>query len=329
MTLPIHRFRTGAVYFGIVLVIAICGYRFFRDSWLDAIYMVVITISSVGFGETSSMPAAEKVFTIAVVLFGMSAAAYALGGLLQMMTEGELSAALGKHRMTRGIDKLKGHVIVCGFGRIGRMLAQEFHEQGQEFVLIDKNADELDEARAHEYLYMAGDATEESVLITAGVERASAIVSGLPNDAANVFIALTSRNLNQRIQIVTRAEHRSSEKKLLQAGANRVVMPSSIGAERMARLVMRPRSAAVLERMVGRDFLDVELDEIVVQEDSGLAGRTIADTPQLKQQRLLIVGLIHDNGQMIFNPAADQHIAVGDTLVVMGRPDGIQELRRG
>lgn len=231
MNSPIDRLRLGGIVLGTVLVASVLGYHFLGGyPWIESVWMVVITIASVGYGERSTLPWHMQVFTVLVVLLGISAAGYTFGGFLQLLLAGELEEAMGHRHMKQQIDKLSGHTIICGYGRIGRTLAEDLASHRQQFVIVEQNEDNLAAARLAGFLCLHGDATEDEMLLAAGCQRAKALITGLPNDAANVFITLTARNLNRNLLIVARAGQGSSERKLRQAGADKVVLPSAIGA---------------------------------------------------------------------------------------------------
>jgi voltage-gated potassium channel len=326
MKTSLQRVRLGAVVLCALFVVAVLGYRIAGRGWLDAVYMVAITISTVGYGETSALSPGEQIFTIFVLLFGISAAVFTFGGFIQMTMEGELERTLHLGRTTRAIDKLARHVVLCGFGRIGRILARELAAKKQAFVVLDKDADAIAEAQNHGYLVLLGDATDEAVLQSAGVERAKAIATALPNDAANVFITLTARDLNRAIQIIARGESQSTEKKLLQAGADRVVLPAAIGALRMAAMITHPSTIELMELVAGQSVLDVEVDEILVRADSPLVGKSMADA-QTRNGRLLVVAVKQSAGTMVFNPGAEVVAGSGDTIILMGKRADIDEFR--
>ncbi|MFV2066109.1 MAG: TrkA family potassium uptake protein [Pirellulales bacterium] len=329
MITPLQRIRYGASFLGIITVVSVVGhYQLSGRSLLESIYWFVITVSSVGYTEQSRIPATLQAFSILVIVVGMSAVAYTVGGLIQLMTEGEIERALGLRRMTREIDQLGGHIIICGFGRIGQILAEEFSRSDKTFVVIDTEGERIAEARILKYLVITGNATEEETLIAAGIARASTLISGLNSDAGNVFLTLTSRNLNPDLQIIARGEQPSSEKKLIQAGANRVVLPAVIGAQRIATMVTRPHAADVIDQVTDRRILDVELEEIAAGDSESLVGKTVRDADANRRHRLLIVAVRKRDGKMIFNPEADYQIAAGDTMIVMGRPDDIRQFRQ-
>jgi voltage-gated potassium channel len=327
MSASFRRVRLGAIVLCVLFIAGVLGYRVAGRSWIDAVYMVVITISTVGYGETSSLEPAEQWLTIGVVVFGISVAVFTFGGFIQMTMEGELERALKLGRITRAIEKLEGHVILCGFGRIGQILAQELAAKNRSFVVIDNNPDALAEAQNFGYLVLLGDATEEAVLQSAGVERARTVVTALPNDAANVFITLTSRNLNRTLQIIARGEYQTTEKKLLQAGADRVVLPAAIGALRMAAMITRPSTIELMELVSGQSVLDVEVDEIVVADTSSLVGKALAEAQTRSRSGLLVVAVKKSGGAMTFNPGAELAFGAGDRIIVMGKQEDIDRFR--
>lgn len=324
----LKRMRWGALAFGIVTVTAVIGYRLFGRDWIDAIYMFVITIGTIGFGEHSQLGTGEKLFTIAVIIFGLTAASYFLGGFFQMMVEGEINKAFKENRISRGIERAENHVIVCGYGRMGRILSNDLRECDQSLVVVDTDAQAVSEAQAAGFLALAGDATEEDTLLAAGIQRAKCLVTTLPNDAANVFISLTSRNLHGSLQIIARGELQTSQKKLLQAGANRVVLPAAIGARRIAAMITHPSMVELMELVAGRSMLDVEIAELTVSSDSGIVGKTVVEIEARRKHKLLVVAVKHPGGQMVFNPDNEERFGSGDILVVMGRVPDIENFQQ-
>jgi voltage-gated potassium channel len=328
MSASLRRVRQGAIVLCVLFLAGVVAYRLAGRSWLDAVYMVVITISTVGYGESSSLSPGQQWITIGVIVFGISVAVFTFGGFIQMTMEGELERALKLGRTTRAIEKLEGHVILCGFGRIGQILAQELAAKKQPFVVVDNNSESLAEAQNRGYLVLLGDATEEAVLQSAGVERARTVVTALPGDAANVFITLTSRNLNRDLQIIARGEYQTTEKKLLQAGADRVVLPAAIGALRMAAMITRPSTIELMELVSGQSVLDVEVDEILVAAGSPLVGKALADAQTRSRSGLLVVAVKKSGGAMTFNPGTELVFQSGDTIIVMGKQDDIDRFRQ-
>lgn len=323
MNPSVRRIRRGAVLLTAVLVASICGYRFFGRSWLDSSYMVVITLATIGFGEHSQLSPGEQFYTIIVILVGLTASAYTLGAFVQLLTAGEVERALGIRRMNREIDRLHGHVIICGFGRMGRILCAELQRQEVPLVVVERSTDVVGEIVAAGYLAYQGDATDEATLLAAGVKRAKCLATVLPGDADNVFITLTARNLCPVLQIIARGELPSTQKKLLQAGATRVVLPAAIGALRMAAMVTKPSTVELMELFTGKNLLDVEVDELSVAESCPLVGKTVHEAETRRRHGLLVVAVKRADGNMAFNPGAEFRFTPGDTIIVMGKPDDI------
>jgi voltage-gated potassium channel len=328
MTSPLERVRRGFFLLGAIFVGAIIAYRIAGYPWIEAVWMVVITISSVGYGERSNESPAVQLLTIALILFGFTAAAYTFGGLLQVLLAGELEQFLGRRRMTKEIKALRGHAIVVGFGRIGRILASDLAFHQQSFVVIEKDADRCREAGERKHLYINGNATDDDVLTGAGVASARSLISALPNDADNVFITLTARNLNPELFIVARAEHSTSERKLRQAGANRVVMPSTIGAQQMSRMITRPNTADLMELVAEQGNLNVELDELRLPVGSPLIGQTVGESQVHHRFGLLVLAVKRAGDEMNVTPQADFKFAQRDIVIVLGRAEDIGRFRR-
>ncbi len=324
MNPTLRRIRRGAIFLAIVLAIAVCGYRIFGRSWIDSAYMVVITLTTIGYTERSQLEPAEQVFTIMIILVGLSASAYTLGGFFQLLTQGEIERALGSRRMDKKIHSLEQHVIVCGFGRMGQFLCAELRRRGISFVVIDRDPQAISDASAANYLGRMGDATDDAVLKDAGVDRAKHLVTALPSDADNVFITLTARNLNPNLYIIARGELPSTQKKLQQAGATRVVFPAAIGGMRAAAMITKPSTIELMELFAGKSILDVEIDEFQLKSSCPLIGQTVGVAKANSKRGFLLVAIKKQHGQLTFNPADDQQFAVDDTIIVMGKPEDLQ-----
>lgn len=327
MNTPLQRIRRGALVLVAVVALSVVGYRYLGEGygWIDALWMVVITISTVGYGEASELSSAMQLFSVGVILLGLTASAYTFGGLVQLVVGGELDRMMGRRRMARDIEQLKEHVIICGYGRMGRNLSLDLHRQGRSLIVVDNDAQKLEEAASHGMVCIQGDATEEDLLLAAHVDRAKTLVTALPTDAANVFITLTVRNVCPDIQIIARAEHQSTEKKLRQAGANRIVMPAIVGARQMVRMITRPSTADLMELVAESNFTDLELDEIVVSKSSSLIGVTVAETEAHRRHGLLVVAVKRPDGQMTFNPDASYTFQAHDIVMVMGHFNDIRK----
>lgn len=328
MRSPLQRIRVGAIVLACVFVVAVLGYRYLAGyDWVGAIWMVVITISTVGHGESSGFPPTVQLFTVFVILFGMTASVYTFGGLAQLVLEGELERMIGRRKMTRDLQQLSDHIIVCGYGRMGQHLVADLFKESQPVVVIDIDPQIVDDAVAERRLCVHGDATQEELLNSVHIQSAKALVTTLPSDADSVFITLTARNLNPTLQIVARAEQRSTENKLRQAGANRIVMPTVVGARQMVRMITRPSTAQLIDFVTESTFEDIELDEITIGATSPLVSTQLRDINSVRNLDLLVVAIKRSQDGMTFNPNANVVFEADDTLMVMGHPANIQRLR--
>ena len=256
----------------------------------------------------------------------MMAVAYTLGMMIQAIVEGQLDSALGERRMNKELNKLKDHVIICGFGRIGQNLAHRLARHRVPFVVVDSSAESAAELKALKYLYLIADATDEQTLKTVGIERAAKVVIALSSDADNVFLTLTAHNLNPQAEVIARGEHPRTEKKLLQAGATQVVLPAVIGAERMADIIVRPEASQLL-RCVGHESgVNAELEEFEFTAESSYVGRTVREAEEFPgTEGVMIVALKKANGEQLFNPKDEVMIEPGDVAILMGTEADIEQ----
>lgn len=325
---PLKRTQIGAVSLVAVFVASVVGYRLTGEyDWLEAVWMVVVTISTVGYGEGTDSSAATQVFTIFVIILGVTSAAYTFGGFIQLMLEGEFERALGKRKMTKELERLKNHVIVCGFGRLGYDLANQLKHRGLPFVIIDLLPEKVDSAIELGFLAVQGDATSEQVLEDVNLKTARALATALPTDAENVFITLTARNLRSDIQIIAKSERESSCRKLRQAGADKIVMPQRVGAQQMERMISRPTTADLVELFAEATHLEMELDEFLVAEESPLVGCSLADSKLKDDYNVLVVGIKDQSGHFRFNPQPQETIRSADTILVIGQVDDINRMK--
>ena len=324
----VHPVRRGLISLSIVITYGIVGYLVAGWSFADAVYMVVITISSVGFGEIRPIDSTYlRVHTMLVIASGMVAVGYTLAGVLRFVAEDELSKLLGTQRLRRMIDHLSGHTIVAGLGRMGMRVCEELAAAGEPFVLIDSEADKLAIAGNRGWLHVAGDATEEDILNKAGLARAKNLVTAIPNDAANVFITLTARQMNAHVQIVARAERASTQKKLKQAGANHVVLPAAIGAHRIVSILTNPSALEFVELVTHRSSLAIEMDEIPVHDPGPLTGKTLRDLDVGRRTGAMVVAIKRVDGEVEFPPNGDRPLAAGDFIVLLGKNNNLAQFR--
>ncbi len=331
-----ERILTGVGFFAITVVIAVVGYALLGWNLLDAFYMVIITIFGVGYGEVKPLDTpSERFFTIVVIFAGFISVAYIVGGFVQLMMEGEINRALDTHRKNQDIENLVHHVIICGFGRIGQILAYELAHAKKPFIVIDTSADQVAKAEDLGYLAHQGSASEEAVLHLAGIERAGAIATVLSDDAMNVFITLTARGLNPNLTILARGELPSTEKKLKLAGADHVVLPAAISAQRIGNLITRPTTIDFLDENDERSHLDdlleqinMRIDELTVSPDSLLAGMTVEELEFQGNRGFLIIAVRKADGTVVNQPPSTMVLSSGDTVIVLGHQGVIPQLAR-
>lgn len=330
MRVSFRRILTAGVFFLVTIVVSVSGYMVSGADFLDALFMVVITIFSVGYEETIRVDTAPlKMFTILVIVFGTGSAFYIIGGFLQMATEGEIQRIMGARLKSRGIESLRNHAIVCGYGRMGQILSRELAHANYPFVIIDNSEERKAEAEEEGFLAIVGDANEDAVLKSAQIDKAKAVATVLPNDAMNVFITLSARSLNPDLNILARGELPATKPKLLQAGADHVVLPASIGGTRLAHLLVRPYSSVLFEEIGNIDHINEDLDklgieisEVVVQEDSSFVDKPIGKVEIEGEGAFLIVAIRRADGELIKRPTAEVVLESGDVVVVVGHGSG-------
>lgn len=336
MSPPLRRVLLGAVLFGAICILAVTGYMSAGWRLDDAIYMVVITIFGVGYGEVQPVETQPlRALTIAVIVGGYGAVLYTVGGFMQMLIDGELNRALGARRMTKGIERISGHTIVCGIGRLGSILAKELAAAEMPFVVIDEDLQRLQDAEAQGYLVLQGDATQEHVLEKAGIDRAQTVASVLSQDAVNVFVTITAKSMNPNVQVIARGENPYTEKKLLGCGANQVILPTAIGAKKMAQLIARPTAESILARISDqstmRDDLQqigLQFNELTVSPNSELAGKPLSDIEIRGNQGYLVAGIRHDDGTTELNPQPELVLRANDIVVVLSHEADLPALTR-
>lgn len=302
------------------------GYHLIEGwSFLNSLYMAVITITTVGFGEVQPLSQAGRIFTMFYILAGVSLVTYTIGSLTRMVIEGEVQHLFGRRRTMTKIKKLRDHYIICGFGRIGQMVADEFERRPIPFVVIENN---IEKARKMppEYPIIVGDANEEETLINAGIERAKGLVTVLHSDAANLFVTLSARELNPKLFIIARYEEERTKNKMLRAGADKVVSPYIIGGTRMAMAVLRPAVIDFIELATQSESLGLQMEEVLVPANSPMIGSNLKDSGIRTNLDVIIVAIKKRSGHMEFNPSASTIIGEGDRMIAIGETTQLQKL---
>jgi len=309
------------------IVFGVLGYRFIEDmSYFDALYMTVITISTVGFQEVHPLSIPGKIFTMLVISTGIMIGAYTIGTLVRMFIEGELSKTFGRIKVEKKIAELKDHYIICGYGRIGSLVCKELREHRKDFVVIENNPSAIERMELNKILYLPQDATVEEALIEAGIMRATGIVTAVGSDSDNVFITLTAKGLNPDIFILARASDEKDEIKLKRAGATRVVSPYLIGGKRMAQVLVKPTVVDFIDIADMESTYGLEMDEFHIAPESQLVGKNLIESNLRKDFGVIIVLIKKRTGEMIFNPLPIEVLGANDTLVLLGKVQDIQRM---
>lgn len=297
-----------------------------KPRFMDCVYMTVISLTTVGYGEIleirGNIPV--EIFTMLLITFGMGIILYGISSLTAMIIEGELSGILRKNKMEKQIAKLSNHYIVCGGGETGRHVLTELLKNREQVVLIEHSEENIDRCKSiGDLLYLKGDATDDHNLLTAGIEKASGIVITLPSDKDSLYVTMTARMLNKQARIISRMIDPSLEPKLRKAGANQVVSPNYIGGLRMASEMLRPTVVNFLDSMLRSSQGNLRIHQITVTENSAVEGKKLSNSGLKDKYNLLVLGAKQDLGEIKFNPSPDQELKKGMTLIVMGEVDDI------
>jgi voltage-gated potassium channel len=312
-----RKLRFGLAALVGILVAGTVGYVALGFSVLDAVYQTVTTVTTVGFREVQPLSTGGRVFTIVLILVGVATALYTFTLVLEAVVEGQIQEHLGRKRMERQIGRMADHVIVCGFGRVGRNLAQYVVGAGDDVVVIENDPVRATAAESAGHV-VRGDATSDEVLREAGIDRARVLVTTLNTDADNLFVTLTARSLRPDLFIVARARVESSEAKLAQAGADRVVNPQRIGGSRMAAFVLQPHVTEFLDVVMHDGSLEFRLEEIPVPQGSPLAGKSLRDTHIRDSTGALVLALRETGGEFTTNPPPETVLEAGQILIAIG-----------
>lgn len=304
------------------------GYVLIED-WpaFEALYMTVITLATVGYKEVYELSHEGKIFTIILIISGTGIIAYTIGSMIQFMVEGQLRKLLGRKKVQKQISNLKGHYIICGYGRIGRSVCRELASKPVPVIVVEQNPARCEMLEEGGFLFVQGDATHDDVLEKAGISRAKGLITVVTSDSANVFITLTARGINPKLFILARASEDGADIKLMRAGANKVVSPYSIGATRIAQAILRPSVVDFIDIATGNENIELQIEEIQVTLQSSLAGKTLINSGIRKDLGLIIVGIKRDN-HMNFNPDPNSQITPGDILIALGESPEIKKLEQ-
>jgi len=320
------QFILHFILFVCLLVFGAGGYMVIEGwSFIDALYMTVITLATVGYGEVHEISPEGRLFTVILIFLGVGFFLYVVGNVIQFLVEGRIRHVLGRRILDKQISKLKNHFIVCGYGRMGQALCGYLIQRYLDVVVVEQNPDRVPVMDKDDILYIVGGATDEDTLMKAGIKRARGIISVLGSDADNVFLVLIAKRLNPDIFVVARANQNESEKTLYDAGTDKVVSPFALGARRMAHAILRPTVIHFLELAFTDDSTDIHVEEIPVSVSSKLVDVSLQDSGLRQDFDLIIISIKKADGSMCFNPKASYRFEAGDTIVAVGNSKGLMQ----
>jgi voltage-gated potassium channel len=313
----------------LVVLLGVSGYMAIEKwNFLDALYMSVTTLTTVGYGEVHKLSSMGRLFTMAFIIIGVVYFLYIAGAVVQFMVEGQIRAILGRRSLDKKIDQLKNHYIVCGYGRIGKTLCSILTKKAVDLVVIEKDKEVIPVMMEDKMLYISGDAEDETNLIKAGIRHAKGLIAVLATDTDNVFLVLTARQLNPNLYIMANASRNESKPKLLAAGANRVELPYDMGAVSMAQRIIRPTVTNFLDLAFAQKRKDIQMEEIPVGLSSKLVNVMLKDSGIRQQYNLIIIAVKKSDDSMLFNPSFEAIIESGDTVIAVGQEENLKKLEK-
>ncbi|WP_035985122.1 potassium channel family protein [Leptolyngbya sp. KIOST-1] len=320
----------GAIALAGVVFTGVLWYRLVEGwSWLDATYMAVITLSTVGFGEINPLSPRGRLFTILLIMMGVGVIAYILNSLTDAIVQGHFQAGFRLLKRRRRMESLQGHYIICGFGRTGRQVATEFAAEAISFVVVDSDSTAIQAAQQLRYVTLEGDATQDQLLLLAGVERARCLVAALPSDAENLYIVLSAKTLSPGIRTIARASSEEAMLKLQRGGADVVVSPYITGGKRMAAAAVRPQVVDFLDGILAGAERSVYVEEfLLLPESCPIVGKTLAEAQLGRQSGALILAIRRADNTLIFSPSADTRLYPNDMVITMGNADQLRLLNQ-
>jgi voltage-gated potassium channel len=309
----------------LMIVIGVVGYHLIEGwNFLDSLYMTIITIFTVGFKEVKDLSPQGRIFTMFVILGGVGTAIFAFTKLAQVVYEGGVNEFWRRRRMQKQIDNLQNHYIVCGYGRMGKIVSARLLDEGASFIVIEPNEGKISELQEEgRILCIAGDATKEEVLIEAGIKQAKALAALLPEDADNLYLVLTARQLNPSIYILSKVVMEEAEKKIIQMGADRVVSPYTLSGLKIAQSLMRPTLVDFMDLIIRRNEISLYMEEVVVRKESLIVDKSLAECDIRRVSNVIVVAIKKPGQEIHFNPSPDVKIEPGDILLVLGEKEDV------
>ena len=320
---PFRRVKIGLIALALVLAVGTVGFLLFGFDLLDAVYQTVITVTTVGFNSPHKLDAGSKSFIIVLILVGVGTALYTFSAVLEVLIEGHMRDLVRRRRMDRDIARMSGHVIVCGWGRVGREVARFLASAGRLVVVVDRDPERLREVT---YPLVHGDVTDDETLRQAGIDRAATLVAALDTDADNLYVTVAGKSMRPDLQIIARARNESSEPKLVRAGADRVVNPQQLGGDRMASFVTQPHVVDFIDVVMHDGTLEFRLEELAVSGASPLSGCTVRTAHIRDRTGALVLAIRRPDGSFVTNPQPEDVIGAGDVLISVGTADQLGAL---
>jgi voltage-gated potassium channel len=320
---PFRHVRVGLGLLALVVVLGTAGYMGFGFSFLDALYQTVDTVTTIGSSAHQPLSAGEKVFTMALIFLGVGTALYTFSAVLEVLIEGHMRELVRRRRMDRDIASMSDHVIICGWGRVGREVARFLAQVGRSVVVVDRDEQRLADIP---HPYVLGDVTDDQTLMEAGIERASTLVGALDTDTDNLFVTVASRSMRPDLQIIARARNEASEPKLRRAGADRVVNPQQLGGDRMASFVTQPHVVDFVDVVMHDGTLEFRLEDFEVSSASGVVGDTLSSAQLRSNTGALVLAVRRPDGSFLTNPSPEIVISAGDVLIGVGTAEQLKAL---
>jgi voltage-gated potassium channel len=322
-----RKLRLSFILLAALLAFGTSAYYFIEGmSLFDAFYMTIITVSTVGFSEIKPLSPWGRLITVLIIVWGVSVGTYTIGTLARFLIEGELREVFGRRKLGKQISELKNHFIICGFGRIGRVICDELNADQIDFVIIEQDPGAIEKIQSKNYLFIEADATTEEALLKASIMGAKGLVTVVQSDANNLFITLTAKSLRPDIFVLSRASEEKNESKLLKAGATRVVSPYLIGARRMAHIMKRPTVVDFIDIATMGSKLGLIMEEARVGPKSSLVNKNLIDSHLRQDFGVIIVAIKKSSGEMIFNPGPSERLDSGDVIVVLGKREDLKRM---
>jgi len=319
----------SVMFWLIIVIIGTLGYILIEGwNFLDAFYMTVITYSTVGYGEVHNISKVGEIYTIFLIFLGVGFYLYVASAVIQFMVEGKIRLIMGRRKLNKKIDRLKDHYVVCGYGRIGKVLCETLKDAAIKFVVIEQNENMVPSMEADQVIHICGNAADEAILLKSGIKRAKGLVAALATDTDNVFLILTAKQLAPHIKVMARASGRSSKIKFRAAGADFVESPYEMGAIRMAQRIIRPSVTSFFDLAFTAKRKDIQMEEIPVNVSSSLNNTMLKDSGIRQNYNLIIIAIKASDDTMMFNPSFESKIKAGETVIAVGHPENLKSLEK-